>query len=78
MIPLSTPVTQFRKPRHMSAGYNPVAPDGHAKQVGLVAGSYVGLLVGTNVGGLDVGFDDVRGGCIHMDARGRGSYWQAQ
>lgn len=47
----------------MSAGYNPVAPDGHVKQVGLVAGSYVGLLVGMNVGGLDVGFDDVRGGC---------------
>lgn len=61
----------------MSAGYNPVAPDGHVKQVGLVAGSYVGLLVGMNVGGLDVGFDDVRGGCIHTDARGRGSYWQA-
>jgi hypothetical protein len=47
----------------MSAGYDPVAPDGHAKQDGFVAGSDVGLLVGRNVGGLDVGFDDVRGGC---------------
>lgn len=52
----------------MSAGYNPVTPDGHAKQDGLVAGSDVGLLVGRNVGGLDVGFDDVRGGCTRMQA----------
>ena len=32
MIPLSIPERQFRKARQLSVEYNPVAPDGHARQ----------------------------------------------
>jgi hypothetical protein len=44
-MPLSTPSRQFLNARQLSVEYNPVAPDGHARQDGVVAVAVVGLLV---------------------------------
>jgi hypothetical protein len=56
LIPLSIPERQFRKARQLSVEYNPVAPDGHARQddevatVGLCVVGCTGFVDGAFVG----------------------------
>jgi hypothetical protein len=57
-MPLSTPSRQFLNARQLSVEYNPVAPDGHARQDGEVAVAVVGLLVVVCTVGVWVGIVD--------------------
>ena len=62
-MPLSTPSRQFLNARQLSVEYNPVAPEGHARQDGLVAVAVVGLVVVGCIVGLLVD------GCAFVGAR---------